>query len=72
MIRYLISTGTVTFAIKGRDVLRKHGINARVEKTASGKGNAGCGYAIAAVGNIDLIEKLLKENGIKILDITKK
>lgn len=72
MIRYLISTGTVTFAIKGRDILRKHGINARVEKISSGKANNGCGYAVATAGNIDLIKDLLKENGIRILDIIQK
>lgn len=70
MRRYLISAGTVTFAIKGRDILRKRGIKASVEKTTSGRG--GCSYAIAAYGNIDLIKGILQENGIKILDITEK
>ena len=72
MIRYLISTGTVTFAIKGRDILRKHGINAKVEKISSGKGNEGCSYAIATAGDIDSVKELLKRNGIKILDIIQK
>ena len=46
MKRYIITTGTVTYAIKGRDLLRRKGFNVKIERITSGKGSAGCGYSI--------------------------
>lgn len=70
MNRHTVITGTVTYAIKGRDLLQKKGYKAKIEKTASGKGNVGCGYGIVIEGDIALAEKLLRDSGIKILEIT--
>lgn len=72
MRSYLISTGTITYAIKGRDLLRKKGFKAKIEKTISGKGNLGCGYAIALEGDILTAKSILRNAGIKILDINER
>lgn len=72
MKEYIISTGTVTYALKGRDILRKKGIKAYVERITSGKGSAGCGYAIITEGDLKQAEKLLKEAGVKILEINQR
>lgn len=69
MKRYLIQTGTVTYAIKGRDLLRRKGIKANIERKNSHKAQ-GCGYAIALTGDIEEAQKILRENGVKMLDIT--
>ncbi len=69
MKRYIIQTGTVTYAIKGRDLLRKKGFKAKIERITSGKAY-GCGYAIILDGNLEQAEKTLRENGVKILDIS--
>lgn len=69
MKRYIISTGTVTYAIKGRDLLRKKGFNVRVERISSGKGSAGCGYSIILIGEIKNAEDILRSAGVKILEI---
>lgn len=66
---YLITTGTVTYAIKGRDLLRRKGINAKIERITSGKGSAGCGYAIAISGQLDKALELLHSADVKILEI---
>ncbi len=66
---YLITTGTVTYALKGRDILRKKGFKAGVEKI-SGEKSLGCGYSIAFYGDIKAAESLLRENGVKILKIS--
>ncbi len=71
MKRYIIATGTVTYAIKGRDILRKKGFKVKIERT-TGKATLGCGYAIILDGDIKEAEKLLRENGIKILEISEK
>lgn len=71
MKRHVIVTGTVTYAIKGRDLLRKKGFKVNIERI-TGKGALGCGYAIILVGDVLNAEKVLRENGVKILEISKK
>jgi len=68
--KYMIITGTITYAIRGRDILRKHGYSANMEKTKSTL-NHGCGYSISVSGNIDEITEILRHSAIKILDINK-
>lgn len=67
---YLITTGTVTYALKGRDILRKKGYKSNVEKVSTKENNLGCGYSIKVYGDIKIIEQILKNNGVKILKIS--
>lgn len=68
MQRYRISTGTVTYAIKGRDILRQHGYSAAIERL-SGAGRIGCGYGIVFGGDPEKAEKLLRASAVKIYEI---
>ncbi len=68
MHRYRISTGTVTYAIKGRDILRAHGYSAAIERL-SGAGRIGCGYGIVFGGDPEQAEKLLRASAVKIFEI---
>ncbi len=70
MLGYIINTGSITGALKGRDILRKNGFKSRVEKQASNK--SGCVYAIFFTGNLQKAEEILRNNGIKILEISKR
>ena len=69
MQRHVISVTSITYAIKGRDSLRKQGFKAFVERKTNANGNAGCGYVIVAEGNRERITQILKLSGIKILEI---
>lgn len=69
MKRYVIATGTVTYALKGRDLLRKNGFSVKIERITGDK-TLGCGYVLIVVGNIVEAEKILNLGGIKILKIT--
>lgn len=71
MKRYIIATGTITYAIKGRDLLRRKGFNAKIERITSGR-IVGCGYTIVITGNIAEAERLLQDAGVKILEISEK
>ncbi len=66
---YSIITGSVTYAIKGRDILRKKGLRATVGRLTSPKGSSGCGYAIFLDGDIETARMILQKAGIKILEI---
>ncbi len=72
MKRYIITTGTVTYAIKGRDLLRKKGYKVKIERITSGKGAKGCGYGIILDGDMGDAENILRTAGVKILEINEK
>ena len=65
----IISVGTVTYALKGRDILRNNGYKAFVERNSRNIGKYGCGYQIVSVGDTNAIVDILNEAGIKILNI---
>ena len=62
MKRYVIITGTVTYAIRGRDILRKEGFRAIVERNTVGIARYGCGYGIVINGDVDDAVKILTKN----------
>lgn len=69
MQRHIISVSSITYAIKGRDLLRKQGFRAYIERKTNSNGNTGCGYVIVADGNRQKISDALMNSGIKILQI---
>ena len=69
MKRYRIFTGTITYALKGRDLLRRYGFKVHIERISSGSESKGCGYTLIVSGDIAKAEMLLRNAGIKILEI---
>ncbi len=68
----LIVTGTITYAIRGRDLLRNKGFRATVERNLGTNSRYGCGYGISVYGDIETAVKILREHDIKIIDIAPK
>ena len=62
----IIATGTVTYAIKGRDLLKRAGFSARIARDFGG---SGCGYGIAVSGDVGRAVELLRKAGIKLYEI---
>ena len=62
----LVNVSSVTYAIKGRDLLKRHGIKAYIERTPRRNGNDGCGYSIYFDGEYQSTLELLKNSGIKL------
>lgn len=69
MQKFMIVTGTITYAMRARDVLRRKGIEARVEKPPKLKSSMGCGYGVTVSGNIENITQILSDSGVKIISI---
>lgn len=69
MQEHFIVTGSVTYAIKAKEILRRNGILASVEKITTTENDIGCGYAVAIKENPDEAVELLKSKGVKILKI---
>jgi hypothetical protein len=70
MTRYKVITGTITYAIKGRDVLRKNGFKAELIRTVNAAGSVGCGYGISTNCDEETIIDLFNRYGIKYLKIS--
>lgn len=70
MEKFIIVTGTITYAIKGRDLLRRMGYKASIERITAGD-RIGCGYGILTFGDTQIIKSILNNNDIKVLDIRK-
>ncbi|MBE6795281.1 MAG: DUF3343 domain-containing protein [Ruminococcaceae bacterium] len=62
-----IKVASVTYAMKGRDLLQKNGYKAYLTRNPSPEEDEGCGYVIY-VNDIDKrCFSLLNKNGIKVL-----
>ena len=64
-----VTVSSVTYAIKGRDVLRNNGIKAYIEKNRR-QGAFGCGYGVTVKDKKEEALKILREHGIKIYSVT--
>lgn len=62
---------SVTYAMKSRDLLFKYGIKAYVERLPRTK-ETGCGYGVYVPHGIDEAERILKENGVRVLGRAKR
>jgi len=67
MKKQLIQVSSITYAIKGRDILRSKGIKAYVERTPNDMDRVGCGYSIYVKGDILAAEEILRQSDIKTL-----
>lgn len=72
MNKYFIATGTVTYAMKGREILRKNGYSAEVKRLFGNMKGFGCGYGIAVYGEKNAILNVLTQNGVRYLNILPK
>lgn len=70
MQRYVVITGTITYAIKGRDVLRRLGYHAQMTRTVHADNNVGCGYGIITNCEPERVKQVFAEYGIRYLQIS--
>ena len=66
---FSVVTGTITYAIKGRDILRRYGYRAHIEKITDTSQNVGCGYTVVFKGDIVRAQEILRNAGVRILQI---
>jgi tagatose-1,6-bisphosphate aldolase len=65
----VIDVGSVTYAMKSRELLRSHGIRAYVERLPRAPEATGCGYGVYVPKDVEEAVRLLKEAGIHVLDV---
>lgn len=62
----LLVVSSVTYAMKGRDLLFRRGIRGYVERIPQ-TDDSGCGYGIYVPAGADEAERILRENHIRVL-----
>lgn len=62
-----IMVSSVTYAIRGRDLLRLKGFKAYIERSKGQLEHGGCGYSIYVDRDTDLAEQILREHHIRVL-----
>lgn len=63
----VILLGSITYAMKSRDILFRYGIKAYVERTPRTQERLGCGYGIYVPDRADQAEDIIRRSGIRIL-----
>ena len=70
MKEIFVVTGTVTYAMRAKEILAKNGFSADVKKWNDKSGKYGCGYGVKLRKNDAAeIKNLLLKNGVKIIDV---
>ena len=72
MSKPLIMVTSITYAMKGREILRKNGFRATLTRTSKGENSGSCGYSIYVPQRTDEAERLLIRKGIKVIGRTTK
>lgn len=67
MNRPFFIVSSITYAMKSRDILMHHGINAYIERNRKLKEKYGCGYGIYVPKRTDEAQEILTSYGIRIL-----
>lgn len=62
----LIIVGSITNAMKGRNILLRHAIRSYIERTPHNELNSGCSYSLYVMRNADEAEHILRSSGIPV------
>ncbi|MBQ5841178.1 MAG: DUF3343 domain-containing protein [Clostridia bacterium] len=70
MANHYIHVGSVTNAMRGKQLLEKNGIRAYLHRsTARGEGE-GCGYSLLVSGDDRQATKILQNSGVRVIRVT--
>lgn len=65
MNKAIIEFSSVTYALKAKEIVEKHGGKASIRKNTKATKNEGCGYSLTVIGNIDKFTNLFDLNRVK-------
>ena len=70
MSNYYIHVGSVTNAMRGKQLLAEQGIRAYLHRTSQPAENDGCGYSLLIVDSVQKAEQVLRQRGVRVIRIT--
>lgn len=62
----LIFTGSVTYAMKVKDILNKNGVAAVLKRIQNMSTEKGCSYGIYVIGDVEKAKQVLTSSGINV------
>ena len=69
MCSQMIVMSSVTYAIKGRDILRLKGFKVSIDRLPPGPQRPGCGYGVCVIGDVTSAVATLQQYGVKVVDV---
>ena len=72
MNKSFLIVNSITYAMKGRELLARHGIPATIERSKKHRERYGCGYGLFVPRKTDEAQRLLQQSGISILARTER
>lgn len=72
MKKELILVPSVTYAMKAKSILDQYQIRSYIQRTPKNTGVKSCGYCLFVPNRSDEAEKILRNNGIRVLGRTER
>ena len=69
MKKVIIKVGSVTYAMKAKNILQQYGMRAKVIKTVSTKKNEGCGYSVSIENPKLYVAEYLRREGFTVSEM---
>lgn len=66
---HILVVRSITYAMKGQQLLLRYGITAYVERLANPNREQGCGYGLRIRGDVNLALSILSAAGIPVAEI---
>lgn len=70
MANYYIHVGSVTNAMRGKQLLEEQGIRAYLHRALQPSAGDGCGYSLLVTGDVKHAEQVLRQRGVRVIRIT--
>ena len=70
MGNYYIHVGSITNAMRGRRLLEAQGIRSYLHRISRPTEQDGCGYRLLVTADAQRAEKLLRDNGVRVIRVS--
>ena len=70
MANYYIHVGSVTNAMRGKQVLAEQGIRAYLHRSSRPADGDGCGYSLLVTDGAKKAEQVLRNKGVRVVRVT--
>ena len=70
MENHYIFVGSITNAMRGKQLLERQGIRAYLHRSTTNSSIDGCGYSLLVTENVVRVEQILKNSGVRVIRIS--
>ena len=70
MANHYIHVGSITNAMRGRQLLDAKGMRSYLQRTTRGSDRDGCGYRLLVTEDVQRARQILQEGGVRVIRIS--